>query len=117
MMERGQLFAPQTANPGYNQVRLDPNPKPLDPTKAGVMPLTVHKMNLQEFIKNGILNELVAIFRNQEMAELLLDSIEFPEHLRPIFPNQGRTLGYWQEICKQIQNGVLPAGNYLLRNN
>jgi hypothetical protein len=59
------------------------------------------------------LNQLVALFKEKEMAELLLDSIEFPEHFRPIFPNQGKNFGYWQEICRQIQNGVLPAGNDL----
>ncbi|MGK7875972.1 MAG: CHAT domain-containing protein [Xenococcaceae cyanobacterium] len=70
-------------------------------------------MNLQEFIKNGILNQLAASFKEEVMADLLLDSIDFPEHMRPMFPTQGKTLGYWQEICKQIQNGVLPKGNNL----
>jgi len=33
--------------------------------------------------------------------------------LRPVFPQSGILLGYWQGICRQIQNGVLPSGNDL----
>ncbi|OUL34971.1 hypothetical protein BV372_12755 [Nostoc sp. T09] len=71
------------------------------------------KMNLQALIRNKILQELVTLFNNKEIADMLLDTIEFPGHLRPIFPQQGTPLGYWQEICKQIQYGALPSGNNL----
>lgn len=71
------------------------------------------KMNLQDIIRYGIINELAALFNNKEIADLLLDTIDFPGHIRPIFPQSGTTLGYWQGICKQIQNGALPSGNDL----
>jgi hypothetical protein len=70
-------------------------------------------MNLQDLTRNGILNELVSSFNNQDMANLLLDTVDFPGHLRPVFPQSGTLLGYWQGICRQIQNGVLPSGNDL----
>ncbi|MBO3459557.1 caspase family protein [Aetokthonos hydrillicola Thurmond2011] len=71
------------------------------------------KMNLQELIKNGILKELTTSFNNEDMAELLLNAIDFPGHMRPIFPTQGTSLGYWQKICTTIQNGASPRGNDL----
>ncbi|MEM9276378.1 MAG: toll/interleukin-1 receptor domain-containing protein [Cyanobacteria bacterium P01_F01_bin.143] len=70
-------------------------------------------MNLTELTKNGLLNQLVASFRQSDMAEMLLDRINFPVYLRPRFPTRGNTLGYWQGICQQIQNGVLSTGNDL----
>lgn len=70
-------------------------------------------MQLRDLIKNGILNQLAISFNNKDMADLLLNTIEFPGQMRPIFPTQGTTLGYWQEICQQIQNGVISSGNDL----
>ncbi|MEL6437942.1 MAG: effector-associated domain EAD1-containing protein [Cyanobacteria bacterium J06621_8] len=72
-----------------------------------------NKMNLRDLIKNGILQELASSCNEKAMAELLLNDINFPGHMRPIFPTQGTTLGYWQEICQQIQNGIVPNGNDL----
>ncbi len=66
-----------------------------------------------ELTKKGLLNQLAALFKQPDMAEMLLNTIDFPESLRPIFPTSGNTLGYWQGICRQIQNGVLPTGNDL----
>ncbi|NEO75341.1 CHAT domain-containing protein [Moorena sp. SIO4G3] len=109
--EGGQLFVfEQLASPdhavGINHEQPD--------QQTGCVRSSISKdMNLQEFIKNGILNQLAASFKEEEMAEFLLNSIDFPEHMRPIFPTGGRTLGYWQKICKEIQNGVLPTGNNL----
>ncbi|MEM8722122.1 MAG: effector-associated domain EAD1-containing protein [Cyanobacteria bacterium P01_G01_bin.39] len=71
------------------------------------------QMNLRDLIKNGILKELANSCNDKVVAELLLNDINFPGHMRPIFPTQGTTLGYWQEICQQIQNGALPSGNDL----
>lgn len=71
------------------------------------------KMTLKDLIKNGILKELVTLFNNKDMADMLLDTIDFPVHIRPIFPQSGIVLGYWQGICRQIQNGALPSGNDL----
>ncbi|AFZ01311.1 effector-associated domain EAD1-containing protein [Calothrix sp. PCC 6303] len=69
--------------------------------------------NLQFLIKNKILQEFATTCNNQENADMLLDTIDFPGHLRPMFPQTGTALGYWQSICRQIQNGVLPGGNDL----
>ncbi|MBW4635064.1 MAG: CHAT domain-containing protein [Iphinoe sp. HA4291-MV1] len=71
------------------------------------------KMNLKNLIKNGIINELAISFKDEDMANMLLNMIDFPGHMRPIFPQTGKVLGYWQGICQQIQNGVLPSGNNL----
>ena len=72
-------------------------------------------LTLKELLKNGILNQLASLFQNEDMANGLLLSIDFPAEMRPIFPSSGRILGYWTEICTQIQNGVLPeeTGNDL----
>ncbi|MBW4635066.1 MAG: hypothetical protein KME30_25145 [Iphinoe sp. HA4291-MV1] len=70
-------------------------------------------LTLKDLIKNGILNELAALFHEQEMADMLLDLIDFPVAMRPIFPNNGRTLGYWREICNQIQSGAVREGTDL----
>ncbi|NEO75342.1 effector-associated domain EAD1-containing protein, partial [Moorena sp. SIO4G3] len=71
-------------------------------------------MDKKELIKNGILNQFAALFREQDLADIVLDVIDFPEHLRPEFPTNNRTLGYWREICNQIEAGVLPTGTDLL---
>ncbi len=71
------------------------------------------EMNLKDLIKNGILNQLAISFNDEDMAYLLLNMIDFPGHMRPIFPNKGKILGYWQGICRQIENGVVPSGNDL----
>ncbi len=63
-----------------------------------------------DVIKNEILNELAALFHDETRANLLLDLIEFPAHMRPEFPSNGRILGYWAEICNQVQAGVWPEG-------
>lgn len=70
-------------------------------------------MNLKDLIKNGILNQLAISFNDEDIADMLLNTIDFPGHMRPIFPSKGKMLGYWQEICQQIQNGVLTGGNDL----
>jgi len=72
-------------------------------------------LTLKELQKNGILNELASLFQNEDMVNGLLLTIDFPGSMRPIFPSSGRILGYWTEICTQIQNGVLPheTGNDL----
>ena len=72
-------------------------------------------LTLKDLLKNGILNELASLFQNEDMANGLLLLIDFPAEIRPIFPTSGRIVGYWTEICTQIQNGVLPleTGNDL----
>ncbi|MBW4635065.1 MAG: toll/interleukin-1 receptor domain-containing protein [Iphinoe sp. HA4291-MV1] len=70
-------------------------------------------LTLKDLIKNGILNELASLFHEQEMADILLDLIDFPVAMRPIFPNNGRILGYWREICNQIQSGAVREGTDL----
>ena len=70
-------------------------------------------MNLRDLIRNGILNELAILFKDEDMADMLLNMIDFSGHMRPIFPSKGKMLGYWQEIATQIQNGALPSGNNL----
>ena len=67
-------------------------------------------LTLRDLIKNGILNELAALFHNEDMANILLGLIDFPVALRP---DNDRALGYWSEICDSIQAGVLPSGNDL----
>ncbi len=67
-------------------------------------------LTLKDLIKNGILNELAALFHNEDMANILLDLIDFPVALRP---DNDRTLGYWREICNQIQSGAMQGGTDL----
>lgn len=102
--EGGQLFGKQ---------RLDTFVNDEKPNKSTYRKIKQSKMNLQELTRNGIINELASIFNSKELADSLLDSINFPGHMRPIFPQSGTTLGYWQGICRQIQNGALSSGNDL----
>ena len=69
-------------------------------------------MNLQDCIKKGILNELATFFQEEARANLLLEMVGFPAPMRPIFPTSGNgtILGYWSDVCNQIQGGVLPEG-------
>ncbi|MGK7875973.1 MAG: ubiquitin-conjugating enzyme E2 [Xenococcaceae cyanobacterium] len=70
-------------------------------------------MNSNEFKKNGIINQFAAVFQTQDRADNLLDLIDFPDLMRPPFPDNNRTLGYWREIGNQIQAGVLSTGTDL----
>lgn len=101
----GQLFSKEKLDTSVNDKQ--PNKKSTD------RKIQQSKMTLQDLIRNGILNQLAALFNNKDMADILLDTIDFPLHMRPIFPQSGTTLGYWQGICQQIQNGALPSGNDL----
>ncbi|MEH2368487.1 ubiquitin-conjugating enzyme E2 [Nostoc sp.] len=70
-------------------------------------------LTLKDLIKHGILNEFSALFHNETMANLVLDLIDFPTGMRPQFPTNDSTLGYWRKICQQITNGILPEGTDL----
>ena len=105
--EGGQLFK----QPGELQNYVSPVPKK-QIVSANIKP-EHNKMHLRDLIRNGILNQLAVSFNDETMADLLLNTIDFPGHMRPIFPTKGKTLGYWQGICQQIQNGVVPSGNDL----
>jgi hypothetical protein len=70
-------------------------------------------MNLQEFIRAGILDTLAELFNTSESATLLLDSLGFPQARRPVFPNSGQTLTYWREVANLIGQGVLSSGTDL----
>jgi len=66
-------------------------------------------LTLKDLIKNGILNELAAVFHDETNANLLLDLIDFPNGRHPQFSNNNGPLGYWRGICQQIIDGILPV--------
>lgn len=70
-------------------------------------------MNLKDVITNKILNQLAALFNNEDRANILLDVIDFSPDQRPVFPTEGRIQGYWRDICNQIQSGIFPGGTDL----
>ncbi|MEM7578395.1 MAG: CHAT domain-containing protein [Cyanobacteria bacterium P01_A01_bin.80] len=98
-----------------NQSNEQPNTKSNDGKKPHLEEVEQPeiKMTLKDLIKNGILNQLATLFNTQDMADVLLDTIDFPVHMRPVFPQSGIVLGYWRGICSQIQNGALASGNDL----
>ncbi len=105
--------AAHISNPGNPRLKAIAQELAKESNTSADIKIQQNKMNLKELIKNGILNELAISFKDEDMADVLLNMIDFPGHMRPIFPQTGTVLGYWQKICLQIQNGASPSGNDL----
>ncbi len=70
-------------------------------------------MNLQEFINNKLLDELVERIVTRQNANIILDSMGYPRGGRPPFPRDGDSTSYWRTVCDEIAGGRLPGGDDL----
>jgi hypothetical protein len=69
------------------------------------MPLT-----LQTMINNELLDELANCANSNTDARLLLTSIGFPAAYRPNFERAESVIGYWTDVCSQIEAGRTQGG-------
>ena len=55
-----------------------------------------------------LVDALAAIFNKPDLADILLRAIDYPVAHRPIFQNQ--PIFFWQAVCRELENGILPGG-------
>lgn len=67
-------------------------------------------LTMQTLITNRLLDELANVFSNSGDADWLLWAIGYPPAARPQFETAGAPLGFWSNVCTQIDNGTVVGG-------
>jgi len=89
--------------------RESPSPVAMDAPPAVPAPAGT-ALSMQDFILNGLLDELASVLQSKDRAYLVLGSCGFPAVHRPSFDRQERPLDFWQLVCEEIEKGVLQGG-------
>ncbi|MCP4459043.1 MAG: hypothetical protein GY816_13625, partial [Cytophagales bacterium] len=68
-------------------------------------------MDCQEIEHQGLLKIIAKLFNNEIRAKTLLGKVKFP---KDEIPNFDSASSFWQNICEEIENGLIPGGPTVL---